>query len=231
MDILSKLLTAVRGSVRELGEAIVDEQSLRIFEQEIYDSKENLAEAKGSLTEIVAKKIATERKLVETKKSIIEHESYAVKALEQSNEALALDIANKISQLEVENENLKQELTHYEQNILSLKSQIGEAEEIINNYERELAVVKTQDSLLKATQSVKQAATLNELAIDSAGDTLEKIKQKQQFIQDKMDASVQLNCELNDENLEQKLKSAGIKQDVHSAENILARIKQKNQKA
>jgi phage shock protein A len=63
MSILKKLFTAVRGGAREAGEAIVDANGIRIFEQEIADAQNALHRAKKSLTEVMAKEMQTKRSL------------------------------------------------------------------------------------------------------------------------------------------------------------------------
>jgi len=227
MNIITKLLTAIRGGAREIGEAVVDTQSLRIFEQEIHDSKENLAQAKDGLTEIVAKKMAAERRLNEVKKEIAENEGYAVKALEQDNEALALEVAGKIAKLEAKAATEEADLKSYETNAEVLKSQIQEAEKIIADHERELAMVKTRDSVQQATKSVTQTITANESSIGSARESLERIKQKQQAEEDKLNAGIALKKEMEGDDLDKKLKESGIKQESNSAEAVLARLKAK----
>jgi len=227
MNIVTKLLTAIRGSAREIGEAVVDTQSLRIFEQEIHDSKENLELAKKGLTEVVAKKMAVERRIESTKAEIEENEGYAIKALEKDDEALALQVAEKIAGLEATLEERNIELESYSRNTDVLKSQIKEAEKIIADHERELAMVKTRESVQNATKSVTQTVTANDSAIGSARESLERIKQKQQSEQDKLEAGIQLRKDIEGDDLEQKLKASGIKQDKHSAEDVLARLKKK----
>jgi phage shock protein A len=227
MNIVTKLLTAIRGSAREIGEAVVDTQSLRIFEQEIHDSKENLELAKKGLTEVVAKKMAVERRIESTKADITENEGYAVKALEKDDEALALQVAEKIAGLEANLEERNIELESYSRNTEILKSQIKEAEKIIAEHERELAMVKTRESVQNATKSVTQTVTANDSAIGSARESLERIKQKQQNEQDKLEAGIQLRKDIEGDDLEQKLKASGIKQDKHSAQDVLARLKKK----
>ncbi len=227
MNIITKLLTAIRGSAREIGEAVVDTQSLRIFEQEIHDSKENLAEAKSGLTEIVAKKMAAERRLDSVKSEISENEGYAVEALGQDNESLALEVAEKIAKLEAKAESQAEELANYEKNVEILKSQIQEAEKIIAEHERELAMVKTRESVQQATKSVTQTVTNNDSAIGSARESLERIKQRQQSEQDRLEAGMELKKELEGDDLDGKLKASGIIKDKHSAESVLARLKKK----
>jgi phage shock protein A len=228
MNVMKKLLTSLRGGARELGEAIVDTQAMRIFEQEIEDSKASLTEAKVGLTEIVAKKMATERKLSDIKLKIAENEGYAVKALEKSDEALALEVAGKIAKLEASAEEVSNELDSYDQNVTLLKSQIQEAEKIIAEHERELAMAKARESVQQATKSVTQTVTANDTSISSARESLERIKQKQQSEQDRLNAGIQLRKELAGDVLDDKLKAAGIKKEKHSAEDVLARLKAKN---
>ncbi|HHL32548.1 MAG TPA: PspA/IM30 family protein, partial [Oceanospirillales bacterium] len=63
MNILKKIMTAIRGGTRELGESIVDSQGTRIFEQEIEDAKESLKKAKRDLTQVMAKEMQASRKV------------------------------------------------------------------------------------------------------------------------------------------------------------------------
>ncbi len=228
MNVVKKLLTSIRGGARELGEAVVDTQALRIFEQEIEDSKSSLAEAKEGLTEIVAKKMATERKLADIQSRITENEAYAVKALDKSDEVLALEVAGKIAKLEASAEETSVELGDYDQNVTLLKTQIQEAEKIIAEHERELSMVKARESVQQATKSVTQTVTANDSSIGSARESLERIKQKQQGEQDKLNAGIQLRNEMQGDGLDKKLEAAGIKQEKHSAEDVLARLKAKH---
>ncbi len=228
MNIIEKLLTVIRGGAREIGESVVDSQSMRIFEQEIHDSKESLAEAKEGLTEIVAKRMAIERELKKIQADISKNEGYALKALEKSDEALALEVADKIAKLEAKAENIDAELKSYTDNVSILKQKIKEAEKVISDHERELAMVKTRESVQQATKSVTQTVTVNDSSIGSARESLERIKNKQQTEQDKLHAGIQLQKEMDGEDLDKKLKASGIKLEAHSAESVLARLKEKS---
>jgi len=227
MNIITKLLTAIRGGAREIGEAVVDTQSMRIFEQEIQDSKTNLSEAKEGLTEIVAKKMAAERKINHLTDEIKENEGYALQALEKGDETLALEVADKISRLEGKSDELSADFASYEKNVSLLKSQIQQAEKIIAEHERELAMVKTRQSVHQATRSVTQTISTNDSAISSARDSLERIKEKQENEQDRLEAGIQLRQDMDGDDLDRKLKSSGIKQQKYSAESVLARLKKK----
>ena len=70
MSILSKIMTAVRGGAREVGELVVDANGTRIFEQEIQDAKTHLNKAKHDLPDVMAKQMQAGRKVESLKKEV-----------------------------------------------------------------------------------------------------------------------------------------------------------------
>ena len=93
MSIWAKVATAVRGGVNEAGEAIADNQALRILDQEIRDADNALLKSKDALTGIIAKRKLAEKKVESLKSSLEEYEGYAIKALDNEDETLAVEIA------------------------------------------------------------------------------------------------------------------------------------------
>lgn len=110
MGILNKILTAFRGGATEVGQNIVDANSTRIFEQEIRDAEKHLTKAKRELTDVMAKEMQASREVDRIKRSIAEHEGYATQALEQGNEALALEVAEKLLNLIVNLQSSNQQM-------------------------------------------------------------------------------------------------------------------------
>ena len=200
MSVLKKIMTAIRGGAREVGELVVDANGTRIFEQEINDAQTHLRKAKQDLTEVMAKQMQASRKAEATKASISEHEGYAAQALDKDDEALALEIAEKIAQLDVE-------LT-------------DETE-----YERQLSMVKTTESVQKASAAITDNFSSSNSRILSAKDSLERIKKRQQDNFDKMSAAEALMEEDSDKGLEDRMKAAGIGEQKTSANSVLDRIK------
>ena len=141
MNILNKLLTALRGAATETGEAIVDSQGIRILEQEIRDAKEHLNSAKESLTEVIAEQMAVQRKVNGLKEAIREHEHYADQALAKNDEALALELAEKIASLTNELDAQTAVLESFNGNIATLKQSIAATERNIQGMDRELTLV------------------------------------------------------------------------------------------
>ena len=149
MNILQKLMTLFRGSVREIGESVVDANGTRIFEQEIKDAEVQLKEATGSLTLVMAKAKQAERELDALKAEQQKHEGYARSALEKGEEALALEVAEKLAVIESDIAQQTQSLTSYQEHTERLKTMILESEKQLKDYQRQLAMVKTTEQVQK----------------------------------------------------------------------------------
>ncbi|WP_191624806.1 PspA/IM30 family protein, partial [Pseudomonas fluorescens] len=98
-SIWSKLFTALRGGATEVGESIVDQQALRILDQEIRDADSALANAKRELVTIMAKHKLSADRVSEHNAKIKDLESKAMAAIQANREDLALEVAEAISTL------------------------------------------------------------------------------------------------------------------------------------
>ena len=230
MSIFRKLITAIRGGANEVGEAIVDTQAFRILEQEIRDAKQALDQSKVSLTNVVAEKIAIERTLNKATASIEENESYAIKALEKGDETLALDVAGKIADFEQQRDANQTILSSFESQITMLKKSISQADSNIQSLERELKLVETTDKVQKANDLANKNTTGSNSALNSATDSLARIRERQQKKEDQAAANIELAEENKDVNLQTRLEEAGIITDKNSADSVLERLKKSTQK-
>ena len=227
MSILKKIFTAVRGGAREIGEAIVDANAIRILEQEITDARNSLGKARENLTEVMAKEMQTKREISTLSQKITEHEDYASQAMEKGDEALAIEIAQKIVELEGEKSSKEAILDSFTQHIATLKAQINQAEGTIAENDRQLLMVKTTESVQKATMSVTDSMSSNNSSMSNARESLERIKKRQQERSDKAAASAVLQAEAGND-LAAKIKAAGLSgSSGSSAESVLERIRAK----
>jgi len=228
MGVLSKIFTAVRGGAREVGEAVVDANAVRIFEQEIVDSKNHIKRAKDSLTTVMAEKMQTARKLDAIKNDISENEVYATKALDKGDEGLAMQVAEKIASLEAELVEQQKIHDNCAAHIDKLKEQIQAAERQISENERQLNIIKTTESVHKATSAISANFSSSGSKIINAKESLERIKKRQQMREDKLKAAQELNSDNFDQSLKDKLQDAGIMDSGSSSANsVLERLKAK----
>ena len=159
--------------------------------------------------------------------SIKEHEGYALQALEQNNEALAIEVAEKIGELESNAADQQQANESYLKSADRLKELIKKSERQLTEYKRQLSMVKTTESVQKATSAITDNFSASNSKLLNAKDSLERIKQKQANFDDKLKAAEQLEAENSDSSLKAKLQEAGIGAQQTSAQSILDRLKAK----
>ncbi|MEY8214450.1 MAG: PspA/IM30 family protein [Colwellia sp.] len=227
MSIFKKIMTAIRGGASEAGEAIIDANATRIFEQEIRDAGNHLTKAKRDLTGVMAEQMSAKRIITRLEKEIHEHEGYAGQALEKGDETLALAVAEKIATLESELADQQQALESFTGNADRLKELVKKSERQINEHKRQLSMVKTTESVQKATSAITDNFSSSNSKLLSAKDSLERIKAKQQKFDDKMKAAEVLESENSDTSLAAQLKAAGIGEQNSNANSVLDRIKAK----
>ncbi len=231
MSIFRKLVTAVRGGATEVGEAIIDTQAIRILEQELRDAKKALNDAKTNLTAIMAEKMGISRKIKDLSDNIKEHEGYAMQALDKGDEGLASDIADKIAEFESELNIQQGILDGYETKVTSLKKMIRQSERNIQAMDREISVVKTTEKVQKANDLAAAKFSGSNSALRSATDSLERIKARQQKREDQAAAALELESENKGDDLQARLKNAGIIDSARSGASILERLKKQKQKS
>ncbi len=225
MNVMKKLLTALRGGAREVGEAVIDANSMRIYEQEIEDARQHINEAKESLTTVMAQEMQLKREITSLQEQVAQHEGYAREALDKNNETLALQVAEKVAVLENELLEHKGSQAVLLGQVDSLKTQIREGEKTIADHERQLSMVKTTDSVQKATIAISENIAANNSQLNSAKESLERIRKRQQQTTDKLVAGKQLADEDADTVLQSKLKDAGIITQENTGASVLERLK------
>ncbi len=227
MSLLKKIFTAMRGGANEIGEAIVDSQSLRILDQEIRDSTDALRRSREDLTNVMAQRTLAAHKLKEKEGKLAELEGYAAQALDKGEETLALDIAERIAELEGDVAHERETVNNYDASIESLKKSIKQAENTLARLKQQVDTVKATASVQRAQAAVAARSSGQNASLRTALDSLERIKSKQATAAARMEAADELARAENDDDLGAKLRAAGIKPETGSANAVLERLKQK----
>lgn len=227
MNIWSKMITALRGGVNEAGEAVVDSQALRILDQEVRDASEELKQSKNSLAEIMARQKLAEEKSANLKKKIEEHEGYAIKALEKGDESLAREVAENIADFENQQDQEADSAESFAQSAVKLRTAIKQTERNIKRLKQQVDTVKATENVQRAQAAVAERHSGSHSKLRTAMDSLERIKEKQALKEAQMTAASELAEEAAETSLHAKLEEAGITPESHSADEILARLKNK----
>lgn len=225
MSVLSKLVTLMRSSVRELGDSVIDANGTRIYEQEIIDARNSIVQAKQDLTLVMAKEMQTARDIERLRAEVLRYEGLAMDALNKAKEDLAEEVALRVAELEVELESQVRAHSDYAIKVARLKELIKSGENRVREHERELAMAKTTESVYRATQSISQSIGAGGSKLVTAKESLDRIKQRHQELSDRMMAAEQLDNETGAKALENKLAAAGIGENADRTRNVLERIK------
>ena len=227
-SIWSKLFTALRGGASEVGESIVDQQALRILDQEIRDADSALANAKRELVSIMAKhKLAADR-VGEYDAKIKDLESKAMAAIQANREDLALEVAEAISTLTHERDVEQKQTTEFGGYAESMRKDITKAESRIKSLRQQVDMAKARDSVQKAQVSASIASGGANGKLETAVGTLNRLQAKQQQRAAELQAQDELAEASTGTDLERKLRDAGITPNEGSANAILERLKQKS---
>lgn len=225
MSVLSKLVTLFRGSVRELGESVIDANGTRIYEQEIIDARNAIAQAKQDLTLVMAKETQAAREIERLKGEMERFEGMAVDALDKDREDLALEVATRVAALETEREAQVRAHSDYALKVSKLKELIKTGENRIREHERELAMAKTTESVYRATATISESIGAGGSKLMTAKESLDRIKQRHQDLSDRMMAAEQLENETGTRALENKLDAAGIGENAGREGKVMERIR------
>lgn len=207
---LSKIWTAIKGGFNETTDAIADSQSLRILDQEIREAKQELQAGDQSLTKIMAKRKLAENKAQSLTADIEKYSNHAVAAMEQSNETLALECAEKVSELESLLAQEQEILNSFKQSENTLKANMAKAKANVRRMEQQIDQIKATESVQKAQVAVSSRHMGANSKVKTALDSLERIKNKQTQRAAELEAAEEMANAENGDDLDAKLRSAGV---------------------
>lgn len=227
MNIWAKMITALRGGATEVGEAIVDTQALRILDQEVRDASEELRNSKDALAAIIARQKLAEEKCQQLREQIEKHEGYASQALSKGEEGLALEVAQKIADLENQLRSEESMAQEFAGSANQLREAVKQAEQNIKRLKQQVDTVKATENVQRAQAAVAERHSGSNSKLQTAMESLERIKEKQAQKSAQMKAATELAQETSEDHLQRKLEKAGIVSNGSSAQEILERLKQK----
>lgn len=224
MGIWGKLITAIKGGANEVAEAVVDSQAMRILDQEIREAKTELQNSDVALTKIMAKRKLAEQKVSELQNTMKEFEQHARSASAKGDQSLALECAQRVVDLQAQCDVEQQALDQYKGSEQTLRSKITQAKQHLRRMEQQVDMVKATESVQKAQVAVSSRYTDANSSMKTAAESLARIQEKQRETQAELDSASELSAEETGDDLQARLKAAGITDSAGSAESELARI-------
>jgi len=224
MSVWKKLVTAIKGGANEAAEAVADGQALRILDQEIREAKDELRRSDESLTKIMAKRKLAEQKTASLKDSVSEYESHARSASEKGDSQLALDCAQKVVDLRSQMGAEQQYVDQFGQSEKSLRQNISQAKSNLRRMEQQVDMVRATESVQKAQSAVSSRHMGANSKMKTAAESLSRIQERQKEKQAELEAASELAASESGDDLNARLKGAGITGSNATADDELARI-------
>lgn len=228
-SIWKKLVTAVRGGASEVGESIADANAIRILDQEIRDAENALVKARDGLITIKAKHKLSAQHLEEHATSIANWEGRAMQALNKGEEALAVECANKIAEIEALRDQEQELADQFSKQVNLLQDQVIKAESRIKSLKQQVEMAKARETVQKARVATATATGGASGAVETAVGSLARLKQRQDEQDAKLEAAEELASQSSGSDLERRLQDAGIGAKSGGAQDVLARLKAKSQ--
>ncbi|MGV8919430.1 MAG: PspA/IM30 family protein [Pseudomonas sp.] len=226
-NFLKKFITAIRGGGSEVGEMIIDANAIRILEQEGRDVDKAILVANNSLIDIKGKFKLAKQRVEALNSDISSWESKALAALNANQDGLAAECAERIAGLESQRDAEAEQAAQFGKNVDILQAQVIKAESQLKGLKQQTEMAKARDAVQKARVATAEATGGANGRVESAVNSLARIKQRQDE-QDARFEAVEEQAEVaNGGDLERRLQEAGIGGKTGGKEDVLARLKAK----
>lgn len=224
MSILSKILTLFRGAATEAGQSIVDQNAVRILDQEIRDAQNESVRAKDELARMMAQQKLSADKLQAKLDKKGEYEGHIQKLLGQGNQDLAREVATKVAQLESEIAGDQKDGGSILTAIDKMRDALKAADRRIAGLQQQVDQVKVNESVLRSQSAIAARHSGQNAKLRTALDSLDRIKTRQAEQSAQIEAADQLAASEGDGDLEARLAKAGMLPGSVSADDVLARF-------
>lgn len=229
MSMWKKLVTALRGGASEVGEAIIDANAIRILEQEQRDADAALVKARNGLIEIKAKHKLALQRIAGLEGDVASWEGKAIAALNADQEGLATECAGRVAEVEAQLVQEREMASQFGRQVDLLQAQIIEAESRLKGIRQQTEMAKARETVQQARIATASATGGANGKVETAVNSLARIKQRQDEQDAKLDAARELAEVSSGDDLERRLQEAGIGAKTGGASDVLARLKAKQQ--
>ena len=228
MSMLSKLSALFRGTAHDAAQGVVDQNALKILDQEIRDADTNQGKARDDLAGLVARRRMAENEMASFRDQIAKYESSTRAALGQGKTDLAREVAGRIAELESQIGDREPVIENMKAAEMRLRQAIASTDQKIETLRREIDIVKVNESVQRAQTSVALQSAGAHSRIGSAADSLQRIKQRQAVQEERLRVGQEFEDKRTGADLDAKLKDAGILPGHSSADDVLARLTQQD---
>ena len=200
-------------------------RQIRILDQELRDAQSAVQKARDSLIDIKAKHKLSAGRLDAFNSDIASWEGKAMGALQAGEEGLAAECANKVAELEGLRDQEKVLADQFSKQVTTLQSQVEKADAQIRGLKQQIEMTKAREAVQQARVATSTATTGANSSVATAVDSLQRIKQRQDAQDARLEAAEEMADAANGGDLDRRLREAGIGAKASGGDDVLARLK------
>jgi phage shock protein A len=225
MSLWGSLFTAVRGGVSEAAEKAADANAVRILDQQLRDADAALMRAQTDLAGLMGKAKLSRDKVADLEAKYARDMAVVERAVEQGQDALAQELADRVAILEGELERERRSLGELSSKEVQLRESVTQIRQRIQAMRREIDTVKVTESVQKAQAAIVSHGAGATSTLTNAAASLQRLKERQAGRAAQFEAANKLEEIQSGSDLDRRLADAGLLQGPGSGASILARLK------
>jgi phage shock protein A len=223
---VTKLIRAALGAGAQAGDALADSQAFHTLEWELRSVDGALAAALKDLTAVMALEMAEHRRIQALAQRIEADEAVAQKALAANEEALALELAERIAEMRAERDGRAADRVEHAARVRQMRASIAAMGKRVGELRREFAVQRARAALSRVESVAVGGSSAVAASLSEAEATLERIKQRKQEHADRLAAAAELSDARRGEALNGRLRQAGLIAETRpTAASVLAELR------
>ena len=225
MSLWGSLFTAVKGGANEAAEKAADANAVRILDQQVRDADAALIRAQTDLAGLMGKAKLSRDKVADLEQKYARDMAVVERAVEQGQDALAQELADRIAILEGELERERRSFGELSSKEVQLRESVTQIRQKIQAMRREIDTVKVTESVQKAQAAIVSHGAGAVSTLSNAAASLQRLKEKQAGRAAQFEAANKLEEIQSGGDLDRRLASAGLLEGPGSGASILARVK------
>jgi phage shock protein A len=231
MSVWGQLFTLVRGGANEAAERIADANAVKILDQQVRDADSALLRAQTDLAGLMGKAKLTRDRVVDLEQKHARDMAVIERAVEQGQDALAQELADRIATLEGELDRERRSLAELSRKETELRDSVQKIRQRIQSMKREIDTVKVTESVQKAQQAIVNHGAGAVSTLSNAAASLQRLKERQAARAAEFEAANRLEDLQSGGDLDRRLADAGLLEGPGSGASVLARIKSRQTQA
>lgn len=227
LGIFARLFKAAQGGANDALERIGDANAITIIEQQMRDAEAALGKAKFELAGLMGKSQTSAKRVAELQDKANRDHELVQRLLAKGDEALALEVANRLTTVQQELAREQSNAAMLEQSAATLRGTVEKLTRKIADMKREIDTARVTEQVQKAQSAIVSSGMGAASTLSSAGDSLKRLRERQVQRQEHFNAQEKLDEIAGGGDLDARLASAGMLDGPPTGQALLEEIKAK----